>query len=72
MIHINDKSCYESSLTSPISEESVKTTVDKHIMMVSSLKASTSKLSSIWKITNSKNFRIARIYRSHPIFLVYR
>lgn len=49
MIHINDKSCYESSLTSPISKESVKTTVDKHIMMVSSLKASTSKLSSIWK-----------------------
>lgn len=38
MIHINDKSCYESSLTSPISIQSVKTTVDKHIMMVSSLK----------------------------------
>jgi len=37
MIHINDKSCYESSLTSPISIQSVKTTVDKH-MMVSSLK----------------------------------
>lgn len=31
-----------SSLTSPISKQSVKTTVDKRVMMVSSLKASTS------------------------------